>query len=123
MNRPQFTEQKMEVQKKNGPAQGQRVLRDTAATTLGFPSQLLEVSVLAITCNDRNCWQKGESWLGKAGKENSCLVLPGGPVVKNQSSSVKDVGSIAGRGTKIPRTTGQLSLHITTKIPHASRKT
>ena len=64
MNRPQFIEQKMEVQKKNGLAQGQRVLRDMAATTLGFPPQWLEVSVLAITCNNRNGWQKGESWLG-----------------------------------------------------------
>ena len=121
MNRPQFTEQKMEVQKKNGPAQGQRVLRDTAATTLGFPSQLLEVSVLAITCNDRNCWQKGESWLGKAGKENSCLVLPGGPVLKNQSSNAKDISSIPGWGTKIPHATGELSQPMTTNEPAHSR--
>ena len=110
----------MEVQKKNGPAQGQRVLRDTAATTLGFPSQLLEVSVLAITCNDRNCWQKGESWLGKAGKENSCLVLPGGPVLKNQSSNAKDISSIPGWGTKIPHATGQQTSCATTTEPVCS---
>ena len=117
MNRPQFIEQKMEVQKKNGLAQGQRVLRDMAATTLGFPPQWLEVSVLAITCNNRNGWQKGESWLGKAGKENSCLVLPGGPVVKTQSSNAKDRSSIHGCETKIPHATGQLRLHTTTREP------
>ena len=117
MNRPQLTEQKMEVQKKNGLAQGQRVLREREATTLGFPSQLLEVSVLAITCNDRNGWQKGEYWLGKAGKENSGLVFPGSPVVKKQSSNAKDTSSIPGWGTKIPHAKGQLRLCTTTREP------
>ena len=35
--------------------------------------------------------------------------FPGGPVVKNLPSSVGDVGSIAGRGTKIPQAAEQLS--------------
>ena len=33
----------------------------------------------------------------------------GGPEVKNSPSSAGDVGSIPGRGTKIPHATGQLS--------------
>ena len=40
--------------------------------------------------------------------------FPGGPVVKNLPSSAGDVGSIPGRGTKIPHATGQLSPLTTT---------
>ena len=40
--------------------------------------------------------------------------FPGGPVVKNPPSNAGDMGSIPGRATKIPHTTGQLSLHTTT---------
>ena len=39
----------------------------------------------------------------------------GGPVVKNLSSNVGNMGSIPGWGTKIPHTIGQLSLHVTTR--------
>ena len=71
--------------------------------------------------------------------------FPGGPEVKNPPSSAGDMGSIPGRGTKIPHATGQLSprattrempapqqrarllqrkmLHATTKIPCAATKT
>ena len=37
--------------------------------------------------------------------------FPGGPVVKNPPSNAGDVGSIPGRGTKIPRAMEQLSLN------------
>ena len=40
-----------------------------------------------------------------------------GPVVKNPPSNTGDVGSIPGRGTKIPRAAGQLSPHATTTEP------
>ena len=43
----------------------------------------------------------------------------GGPVVKNPPSNAGDVGSIPGRGTKIPHAAGQLSLcAATTEPPH-----
>ena len=35
--------------------------------------------------------------------------FPGGPVIKNPPVSAGDLGSIPGRGTKIPRAAGQLS--------------
>ena len=40
---------------------------------------------------------------------------PSGPVVKNLPSSAGDVGSIPGRGTKIPHVVGLLSPCATTK--------
>ena len=40
--------------------------------------------------------------------------FPGCPVVKNLPSNAGDVGSIPGRGTKIPHAAGQLSSHTTT---------
>ena len=40
--------------------------------------------------------------------------FPAGPVVKNLPSNAGDVGSIPGRGTKIPHAAGQLSSHATT---------
>ena len=43
--------------------------------------------------------------------------FPGGPVVKNQPSNAGDMGSIPGRGIKIPHATGQLSLWATTTKP------
>ena len=43
--------------------------------------------------------------------------FPGGPAVKNSLSNAKDVGSIPGRGTKIPHALGQLSLGATTSEP------
>ena len=43
-----------------------------------------------------------------------CKVVPGGPVVKNPPSNAGDVGSIPGRGSKIPHATGQLSLRAAT---------
>ena len=46
-----------------------------------------------------------KEWLGD---------FPGGPVVKNPPSNAGDVGSIPGRGTKIPHATGHLSLGATT---------
>ena len=39
----------------------------------------------------------------------------GGPVVKNLSSNVGDMGSIPGWGTNILHTIGQLSRHVTTR--------
>ena len=48
--------------------------------------------------------------------------FPGVPVVKNQPSNVKDVGSIPGRGTKIPHATGQLSLRATMETQHSQKK-
>ena len=41
--------------------------------------------------------------------------FPGGPVVKNLPSNAGDVGSITGRGTKIPHAAGQQSLRTTTE--------
>ena len=35
--------------------------------------------------------------------------FPGGPVVENSPSNAQDVGSIPGRGIKIPHAMGQLS--------------
>ena len=43
--------------------------------------------------------------------------FPGGPVVKNPPSNAGDVGSIPGRGTKIPHATGQLSPRAATTKP------
>ena len=40
--------------------------------------------------------------------------FPGGPVVNSPPYNAGDVGSIPGRGTKIPHATGQLSPHATT---------
>ena len=40
--------------------------------------------------------------------------LPGGSVIKNPPSNAEDVGSIPGRGTKIPHALGQLSLSVIT---------
>ena len=41
--------------------------------------------------------------------------LPAGPVVKNLPSNARDMGSIPGRGTKIPHATEQLSPRATTR--------
>ena len=43
--------------------------------------------------------------------------FPGGPVVKNPPSNAGDVGSISGRGTKIPHAAGQLSPRGATTEP------
>ena len=40
--------------------------------------------------------------------------FPGGPVVKNPPSNAVEMGSILGRGTKIPHAVGQLSPRATT---------
>ena len=54
---------------------------------------------------------------GSAGYSFKILIFaqdfPGGPVVKNLPSSVGDVGSITGGGTKIPQAAEQLSLNTT----------
>ena len=42
-------------------------------------------------------------------------------MVKNPPSNAGDVGSIPGRGTKIPHAAGQLSLRTTTTEPAQSR--
>ena len=47
--------------------------------------------------------------------------FPGGPVVENPPSNAGDVGSLPGRGTKIPHATGQLSLCAATTEPACSR--
>ena len=50
---------------------------------------------------------------GSAGYSFTILIFaqdfPGGPVVKNLPTSVGDVGSIAGRGTKTPKAAERLS--------------
>ena len=48
-------------------------------------------------------WSNEENW-----------DFPGGPVVKNPPCNAGDVGSITGRGTKIPHVAGQLSPRTTT---------
>ena len=45
--------------------------------------------------------------------------FPGGPVVKNPASEAGHAGSIPGRGAKIPRAAGQLSLSATKYKAHA----
>ena len=42
-------------------------------------------------------------------------------LVKNLPSNAEDLGSISGRGTKIPHATGQLSLRATNTEPACSR--
>ena len=42
------------------------------------------------------------------GKNSVLGDFPGGPVVKNPPSNIRDVKSIPDRGTKIPHATGQL---------------
>ena len=42
-------------------------------------------------------------------------------LVKNLPSNAEDLGSISGRGTKIPHATGQLSLRATNTEPARSR--
>ena len=58
------------------------------------------------------------------GLQRNCLLkwknyrdFPGGPVVKNSSCNVGDLGSIPGQGTKIPHATRQPSLHSTMRNP------
>ena len=52
------------------------------------------------------------------------LDFPGGPVIKNPPSDARDVGSIPGRGTKIPHAAGQLSPRATTreKLAHCKEE-
>ena len=52
---------------------------------------------------------------GTASKQKAQDILPGGPVFKKPPPNARDVGSIPGRGTKIPHAMGQLSLHTATK--------
>ena len=61
----------------------------------------------------------GKAWVPKGRRRKG---FPGGPVVKNPPSNAGDVGSIPGRGTKIPHAMGQLNLHATTKNPHSQNK-
>ena len=51
------------------------------------------------------------------GKNSVLGDFPGGPVVKNPPSNIRDVKSIPDRGTKIPHATGQLSQWATTSEP------
>ena len=46
--------------------------------------------------------------------------FPGGPGVKNLPSYAGNVGSVLGRGTKIPHATGQLSLQTAIPEPKCS---
>ena len=55
--------------------------------------------------------------LSQSGKVAPTRDFPGGTVVKNQPSNAGDMGSIPGRGTKIPHAAGQLSLHAATTEP------
>ena len=45
----------------------------------------------------------------ETGIKSNMRDFPGGPVVKNPPSSARDMGSIPGRGTKIPHAIKQLS--------------
>ena len=46
--------------------------------------------------------------------------FPGGPVVKNPPSNIRDVKSIPSRGTKIPHAAGQLNPRAATPKPTCS---
>ena len=46
--------------------------------------------------------------------------FPGGPVVRNLPPNAEDAGSIPGRGTKIPRASGQLSSEAQLESPRAA---
>ena len=61
----------------------------------------------------------------KLNKKSINRDFPGGPVVKNLPSNAGDTGSIPGRGAKIPRAAGQLSLCLrsATKSPNDTIKT
>ena len=48
-----------------------------------------------------------------SGKSKLKWDFPGGPVVKNLPGNAGDVGSIPRRGTRIPRTQGELSPRAT----------
>ena len=50
-------------------------------------------------------------------KSTGVMDFPGGPVVKNLPSNAGDMGSIPGRGTKIPHAVGQLSPCTATTEP------
>ena len=52
--------------------------------------------------------------------ENRIRGFPGGPEVKNSPSNTGDMGSISGRGTKIPHAREQLSLHAENSEPARS---
>ena len=56
-----------------------------------------------------------KGWLGEIFVKNISWDFPGGPVVKTSPSSTEGVGSISGRGAKIPRAAGQLSPRATTR--------
>ena len=60
----------------------------------------------------------GEQYGGSSKIKNRDF--PGGPVVKNPSSNAGDMGSIPGRGTKIPHAAVQLSPHAATREKPAS---
>ena len=48
-------------------------------------------------------------------KVKSVVGFPDGPVVKALPLTIRDAGSIPGRGTKIPHAAGQLSPYATTR--------
>ena len=50
-------------------------------------------------------------------------VFPGGPVVKNPLLNAEDMGSVPGRGTKIPRAMKQLSPRATKYWAHTLEPT
>ena len=66
----------------------------------------------------KSWWKRKVSQL-KRNSEN----FPSSPAVGNPPSNAGDVGSIPGRGTKIPRASGQLSTWATVKRPHATTRT
>ena len=49
--------------------------------------------------------------------------FPGGPEIKNPPPNTGHVGLIPGRGTEIPRATGQISPHTTAREPECTMKT
>ena len=57
----------------------------------------------------------------KARVKNDSQDFPGGPVVKNPPSNVRDVVLIPGQGTKNPNAMGQLSPCTETTEPTCSR--
>ena len=97
----------------------------------------IEFSFKAVVENTSFCWRPGlfASLLCGLDQETSLPVprslllqnrnnkishlrdFPSGPLVMTLLSNAGDAGLISGQGTKIPHTTGQLSLHVETIKP------
>ena len=78
--------------------------------------QLCDLSASVSPYFIRFLWELCESFL-LWNKKRCFGDFPGGPVVKNPPSNAGDAGLIPGRGTKVPRATGQLSPRAATTEP------